>query len=49
LGGLVLGFGFLWADLAPDIQQAILDLEPTTDQVPRFRECFVRQIAILPN
>jgi len=36
-------------NLAPDIQQAILDLEPTTDHVPRFREREVRAIAILPN
>jgi hypothetical protein len=36
-------------NLAPDIQQAILDLEPTTDHVPRFREREVRSIAILPN
>jgi len=36
-------------NLAPDIQQAILDLEPTTDPVPRFREREVRTIAILPN
>lgn len=35
--------------LAPDIQEAILDLEPTTDHVPRFREREVRTIAILPN
>jgi hypothetical protein len=37
------------ANLAPDIQQAILDLEPTTDPVPRFREREVRTIAIMPN
>jgi hypothetical protein len=37
------------ANLAPDIQQAILDLEPTTNPVPRFREREVRTIAILPN
>jgi hypothetical protein len=37
------------ANLAPDIQQAILDLEPTTAPVPRFREREVRTIAILPN
>ncbi len=37
------------ANLAPDIQQAILDLEPTADHVPRFREREVRSIAILPN
>jgi hypothetical protein len=36
-------------NLAPDIQQAILALEPTTDPVPRFREREVRTIAILPN
>lgn len=36
-------------NLAPDIQQAILDLEPTTDRVPRFREGEIRQIAIAPN
>ena len=35
--------------LAPDIQEAILDLDPTTDHVPRFREREVRTIAILPN
>ena len=35
--------------LAPDIQQAILDLEPTTDRAPRFREGEDRQIAIAPN
>ena len=35
--------------LATDIQQAILDLEPTTDPVPRFREREVRTIAIIPN
>lgn len=35
--------------LAPDIQEAILDLEPTTDHVPRFREREVRTIAITPN
>lgn len=32
--------------LAPDIQQAILDLEPTIDQFPRFRENEMREIAI---
>lgn len=37
------------ANLAPDIQQAILDLEPTTDHVPRLREREVLTIAILPN
>ena len=37
------------ANLAPDIQQAILDLEPTTDPVPRFREREMRTIAIMPN
>jgi hypothetical protein len=36
-------------NLAPDIQQAILDVEPTTDHVPRFREGEVRQIAITTN
>jgi hypothetical protein len=36
-------------NLAPDIQQAILDHEPTTDPVPRFRDREVRTIAILPN
>ncbi len=36
-------------NLAPDIQQAVLDLEPTTDPVPRFREREVRTIANLPN
>jgi len=36
-------------NLAPDIQQAILDLEPSTDYVPRFREREVRTIAIMPN
>jgi predicted XRE-type DNA-binding protein len=35
--------------LAPDIQEAILDLEPTTDHVPRFREREVRTIAIIAN
>lgn len=35
--------------LAPDIQEAILNLEPTTDHVPRFRERDVRTIAIVPN
>lgn len=35
--------------LAPDIQQAILDLEPTTERVPHFREGEVRQIAIKAN
>lgn len=37
------------AQLAPNIQEAILDLEPTTDHVPRFREREVRTIAIVPN
>ncbi len=37
------------ANLAPDIQQAILDLEPTTDYVPRFREREVRTIAIMSS
>jgi len=36
-------------NLAPDIQQAILDLEPTTERTPRFREGEIRQIAIAPN
>ena len=36
-------------NLAPEIQQSILDLEPTTDPVPRFREREVRTIAILQN
>ena len=36
-------------NLAPDIQQAILDLEPTTDYVPRFREGAVRTIAIMSS
>ena len=36
-------------NLAPEIQQAIFDHEPTTDPVPRFREREVRTIAILPN
>ena len=35
--------------LAPDIQQSILDLEPTTNHVPRFREREVRIIAITAN
>ena len=35
--------------LAPDIQEAILNLVPTTDHVPRFREREVRTIAIVPN
>lgn len=35
--------------LAPDIQEAILNLEPSTDHVPRFREREVRAIAILPS
>ena len=35
--------------LAPDIPEAILNLEPTTDHVPRFREREVRTIAIVPN
>jgi hypothetical protein len=34
-------------NLAPDIQEAILNLEPTTKT--RFREREVRSIAILPN
>lgn len=36
-------------NLAPDIQQAILNLEPTTDHRPRFREGEVRKITILPK
>ena len=36
-------------NLAPDIQQAIVDLEPTADHVLRFREREVRTIAITPN
>ena len=36
-------------NLAPDIQESILNLEPTTDHVPRFREREVRTIAIVPN
>ncbi len=36
-------------NLAPDIQQSILDLEPSTDYVPRFREREVRTIAITTN
>ena len=35
--------------LAPDIQQLILDLEPSTDYVPRFREREVRTIAIMAS
>lgn len=35
--------------LAPDIQQALLDLQPTTDTKPKFRERELRQIAIEPN
>lgn len=35
--------------LAPDIKEAILNLEPTTDSAPRLREGIVRQIAIVPN
>jgi hypothetical protein len=35
--------------LAPDIQQALLDLQPTTDTKPKFREKELRQIAIEPN
>ncbi len=35
--------------LAPDIQEAILNLEPTTDYVPRYREREVRTIAIITN
>ena len=36
-------------NLAPDIQQAILDLEATSEPVPRFREREVRTIAITTN
>lgn len=36
-------------NLAPDIQQAILDLEPSTERIPRFREGEIRQIAIIPD
>jgi hypothetical protein len=36
-------------NLAPDIQQAILELEPTTNPVPHFREREVRDIAIEAN
>lgn len=36
-------------NLAPDIQQAILELEPDNAPVPRFREREVRSIAIMPN
>ena len=36
-------------NLTPNVQQAILDLEPTTDHVPRFREREVRTIAIMPS
>ena len=32
-----------------DIQQAILNLEPNTDHVPRFRDGEMRKIAIIPN
>ena len=35
--------------LAPDIQQAILNLEPTVDPNPNLREGLVRQIATEPN
>ena len=35
--------------LAPDIQQAILDLQPTTDSAPCFRQHEIRQIAFHPN
>jgi hypothetical protein len=35
--------------LAPDIQEAILNLEPAADRTPRFREPEVRQIAIILN
>lgn len=36
-------------NLAPDIQQEILDLEPSLDQLPPLREGEVRQIAIITN
>lgn len=36
-------------NLAPDIQQAILALAPTTERVPNFREGEVREIAITPS
>lgn len=36
-------------NLAPDIQQSLLDLPPTANPVPAFREREVRQIAIDPN
>lgn len=36
-------------NLASDIQQTILDLESTTEQIPRFREGESRQIAIATN
>jgi hypothetical protein len=36
-------------NLAPDIQQALLDLEPSTDPAPQFRERDLREIAIQPN
>ena len=35
--------------LAPDIQQAILDLDAMTDSSPKFRESEIRQIAIEHN
>lgn len=37
------------AGLAPDIQQALLDLQPTSDIKPKFKEDELRQIAIEPN
>ena len=37
------------AGRAPDIQQALLDLQPTTDTKPKFRERELRQIAVEPN
>lgn len=37
------------AGLAPDIQQALLDLQPTTNTQPKFRERELRQIAVEPN
>lgn len=37
------------SNLAPDLQQALLDLEPADDSVPRFPERDLREIAIQPN
>jgi len=36
-------------NLASNIQQAILDLEPTTERAPCFRQCEIRQIATASN